>query len=70
MTMVGVEVEAGRGTELVVPGGCLVCDGDLHVRLTPEGAWGYCSHCRWLTQAELRMEQDGLHLSHAIAIMA
>lgn len=69
MTMVNVE-GSEQGTELSVPGGCLVCEGELRVRLTHGAVWGYCERCRWLTQAEVRMEKDGLHLSHGIPVLA
>lgn len=42
----------------------MLCDGDLELRLTGNGAQTYCSACRWLSRARVRRDGETVHVSH------
>lgn len=42
-----MEEETPR-VDLVVPDGCPLCDGRMHLRITPESAWALCVRCEYL----------------------
>lgn len=57
--------------DLTIPGGCILCGGDLDVRITPEGAAAsVCSSCRWISRPEMRNEDGHIHVIHPAGGMA
>lgn len=55
---------AAEHQDLSLPGGCLLCGGDLELRLTETGAQTWCGACRWLSRALVRREGETVHISH------
>ncbi|HTN52929.1 MAG TPA: hypothetical protein VML50_11040 [Anaeromyxobacter sp.] len=50
--------------DFVLPGGCLLCGGDLDVRMTAGGAASYCKACRWMSRPHLRREDGQVQVIH------
>jgi hypothetical protein len=50
--------------DVVIPGACLCCDGDLEVRITAGGARGYCGLCRSISRPIVWRLNGALHLVH------
>lgn len=47
--------------EFTLPEGCLACNGDLQIRVTPGGgAQGICLGCRSFSRPEVTMTHRGL----------
>lgn len=53
--------------DFTVFGGCILCDGDLVVRVTPSGARGYCPRCVWLPKASIDVSPDGVRVGTIVA---
>ncbi len=51
-----------RTSEMTVEGGCLVCGGDVRLKVTAAGARTVCVHCEWIGRPEVRKEPGGLHV--------
>jgi hypothetical protein len=51
-------------------GGCILCGGDLQVRVTPSGARTVCVSCRWISRPHMHREGDGVHVVHPAGGMA
>ncbi len=62
--------EREQATELVLAGACMVCNGDLTVKITPAGAASVSPHCRWIARPELSMEKSGLEMRYHPAGLA
>jgi len=61
-------VRAARGVdesaaEMTVTGGCLLCGGDVRLRISAAGARTVCSHCEWIGRPEVRRVKGGLHVN-------
>ena len=56
--------------EFSLDGGCLLCGGDLMVRVGPEGAATFCPTCRWISHPAVHRGEEGLLLSHPPALAA
>ncbi len=55
-----------QGTEFTLPEGCLVCSGDLQIRVTPgAGAQGICLSCRSFSKPRVSMTHRGLKVLYA-----
>ncbi len=54
----------GSDRDFQLPGGCLLCGGDLHVRVGAGTARSYCPRCRWLSRPHLRREDGAVHVVH------
>jgi hypothetical protein len=50
-------------------GGCILCGGDLQVRVTPGGARTVCMSCRWISRPHMRREDDGVHVVHPAGLV-
>lgn len=50
--------------DLRLPGGCLLCGGDLDVRVTGATARSVCASCRWISKPHMVREDDGIHVVH------
>jgi hypothetical protein len=51
-------------------GGCILCGGDLQVRLTAGTARTVCSSCRWISRPHMRKGEDGVHVIHPAGLIA
>jgi hypothetical protein len=51
-------------------GGCILCGGDLAVRMSPGRARTVCKACRWISRPHLRREEDGVHVIHPAGLTA
>jgi hypothetical protein len=62
------EIEMPDTTEttrdLSLPEGCILCGGDLAVRITPSGAASLCVSCRWLSRPQMKREDGSIHVIH------
>jgi hypothetical protein len=64
-----------RGTELEtrdfsLEGGCILCGGNLEVRVGPSGARTCCTTCRWLSSPHMQKGEDGVHVIHPAGLIA
>jgi hypothetical protein len=50
--------------EVTLPGGCILCSGDLIVRFTAAGAASFCPTCRWISHPQVRREDGGVYMAH------
>jgi hypothetical protein len=63
--------QATQRQEFTLPGGCMVCGGDVQVKLTPEsGAWVACRHCFWISHPQIALGKDGLKVAYSSAAEA
>ena len=53
-----------RSADLNLPGGCILCGGDLDVRLTPSGAQSCCLSCRWIARPHIELGAEGLKVAY------
>jgi hypothetical protein len=51
---------ADRLTEVSLEHACPFCQGQLELRLSPEGARTVCATCQTINRAEVRRTKDGL----------
>ncbi len=54
-------------TELTLPGGCLVCEGEVKLRISPAGARLVCRKCAWIFQSEVHLGPEGLRIDYRVA---
>jgi hypothetical protein len=59
-----------EGNDFSLEGGCILCGGDLQVRVTPGGARTVCMPCRWISRPHMRREEDGVHVVHPAGLVA
>lgn len=50
--------------EMRFEGGCLVCGGDLEVRLEAGRAGSYCRTCHWISRPRLERHGGQVSLAH------
>lgn len=56
--------------DLRLPNGCILCGGELVLRLTAGGASSVCQRCRWISRPHMHREEDGVHVVHPAAGLA
>ncbi len=49
---------------MAIPGGCILCGGDLAVRFTAAGAASFCPRCNWLSHPRVRREGGNVYMMH------
>jgi hypothetical protein len=60
--------KVGEGvSEVELPSGCVICGGDLHVRMTADGAMSYCPSCHHIGRARATVKGDGLRVDFRVA---
>jgi hypothetical protein len=48
--------------------GCILCGGQLELRLSPAGAATYCRSCRWISRPQMQRDEQGrVHVIHPAA---
>ena len=50
--------------DVAIPGGCILCGGDLAVRFTGGTAVSYCPRCNWLSHPRVRREDGNVYMTH------
>jgi hypothetical protein len=61
-------IESAR--DIQIPEGCILCGGDLAVRLTPDGAGSVCLRCCWISRPQMSREDGAVHVIHPAAGIA
>ena len=56
--------------DIRIPEGCILCGGDLVVRLTPDGAGSVCLSCHWISRPHMTREDGTVHVVHPAAGLA
>lgn len=51
-------------------GGCILCGGELAVRLTAGSARTVCKTCRWISRPHMSRAGDGIHVLHPAGLVA
>lgn len=62
--------EAAGPREFSLEGGCILCGGDLSVRLTAGTARSFCKSCRWISRPHMRKAEGGVQLLHPAGLLA
>jgi hypothetical protein len=62
--------DVGDSRDFSLEGACILCGGDLAVRLTPGRARTVCKACRWISRPHMRHEEDGVHVVHPAGLLA
>lgn len=63
------ETEVGGPKDFTLPEGCLVCGGDLPVRVTASnGAHAVCKSCGWFSRPVLTVKKQGLEVGYRSAL--
>jgi len=58
------EENSAATQDVSLPGGCILCGGDLEVRMTEGAAASYCKSCRWISRPHMRREDGTVHVIH------
>jgi hypothetical protein len=53
------DIDATDSRDATIPGGCMLCGGDLVIRVTPGSAGTVCTACRWISRPHMRREDGG-----------
>lgn len=61
---VDATLEPERARDITIPGGCLLCGGDLAVRVDDGDAASYCPACRWISRPHLKRVEGSIHVIH------
>ncbi len=62
--------EASGSRDFSLEGACILCGGDLQVRVSPGAARTVCTRCRWISRPHRRREEDGVHVVHPAGLLA
>jgi hypothetical protein len=62
------ETEAGT-KDFALDGGCLLCGGDLQVRIGPAGAATFCGTCHWISHPHMHKGEDGITVTHPAGLV-
>jgi hypothetical protein len=57
-------VEAEGRRDFSLEGGCILCGGDLEVRLTAGTARTVCRTCRWISRPHMVRGEEGVQVIH------
>lgn len=54
-----------------LPGGCLLCGGDLQVRVGAGRAGTFCPACRWISRPHMKRDEEGsVQVIHPAGLLA
>ena len=62
--------DATLSRDFSLEGGCILCGGDLAVRLSPGRARTVCVSCRWISRPHMKRVADGVHVVHPAGLLA
>jgi hypothetical protein len=65
--VVNVQKVSDGVSEVELPQACVVCGGNLHVRLTRDEAISYCSVCHYIGKARATVKDDGLRVDFRVS---
>ena len=51
-----------KTTETTIPSSCVVCQGDVHLKVTDGKATAFCPTCHYVSKPLLDVRHDGLRL--------
>ena len=68
-TVVNIDPVA-QTADMVLPKGCYVCGGDVHLRLSPGTAHTYCEACHLVSRPKVSWGPDGMGLHYVEAAHA
>jgi len=69
MSHTEIETEGTGPKDFTLPEGCLVCGGDLPVRVTASGgAHAVCKKCGWFSRPVLTVKKSGLEVGYRSAM--
>jgi hypothetical protein len=49
--------------ETTLPDACVVCGGDVHIRVMHGKATSVCNACHWIGHPSVKVDHDGLKVS-------
>jgi hypothetical protein len=58
-----VTILGERTAELLVPGACPLCGGDVQLRVSPDGARTWCPACRVIAKSKVSFGAEGVVLT-------
>jgi hypothetical protein len=50
--------------EFELPGGCILCGGDLSMKVSENGAASFCGRCRWISHPHMRRHEGTVTVVH------
>lgn len=56
--------------DVAIPGGCILCGGDLAVRFMGASAVSFCPRCNWLSRPRVRREDGNVYMIHPAGALA
>ncbi len=57
--------------DIAIPGGCILCGGDLAVRFNAGGgAVSFCGRCNWISHPRVHREGGSVYMMHPAAGLA
>jgi len=62
-------IESVEGGDFTLTEACVLCGGDLAVRLTAGSARTYCRSCRWISRPHVSRSEDGVHVFHPAGLV-
>ncbi len=65
-----ISTDPTESKDFSLEGGCILCGGDLAVRVSPGRARTVCKSCRWISRPHMRREEDGVHVVHPAGLLA
>ena len=63
-------VESEGRRDFSLEGGCILCGGDLEVRITAGTTRTFCRTCRWISRPHMVRGEEGVHVVHPAAGLA
>lgn len=63
-----IEMDGRRDFSL--EGGCILCGGDLEVRVSAGTTRTVCRACRWISRPQMVRGEGGVHVVHPAAGLA
>jgi hypothetical protein len=62
-------IETDDPREFSIEGGCMLCGGDLAVKISATGTATVCATCRWISHPHMRRGEDGVHVIHPAGLV-
>jgi hypothetical protein len=62
-------IESADPRDFSLEGGCLLCGGDLAVRISAGSARTVCPVCRWISHPHMRRDDEGVHVVHPAGLI-
>jgi hypothetical protein len=62
-------VTEAESRDFALEEGCLLCGGELQVRVGPTGAGTFCGRCHWISRPHMHRTDDGIHVIHPAGLV-